>query len=49
MTVKRESTFLRYAANTEILQELLTFLVSECCSRSNAVCADVVMDICQPS
>lgn len=49
VTVKRESTFLRYAANTEILQELLTFLVSECCSRSNAVCADVVMDICQPS
>lgn len=49
VTVRRESTFLRYAANTEVLQELLTFLVSECCSRSSAVCADVVMDICQES
>ncbi len=29
VTVKRESTFLRYTANTDALQELLTFLVSE--------------------
>ena len=49
MNVKRESTFLRYAANTDVLQERLTFLVSGCCSRSSAVRADVVMDICQTS
>jgi len=35
--VKRESTFLRYTANTEALQELLQFLYAECCSRNKAV------------
>ncbi len=48
VTVKRESTFLRYTANTPVIQDLLTFLVAECCSRSQAVCPDVVVDICQP-
>src|SRR5436309_12557073 len=28
--VRRESTFLRYSANTEVLQELLRFLYAEC-------------------
>jgi len=35
--VKRESTFLRYTANSEALQELLQFLYAECCSRNKAV------------
>ena len=35
--VKRESTFLRYTANTEALQEILQFLYAECCSRNKAV------------
>lgn len=35
--VQRESTFLRYSANTESLQELLSFLYSECCSRNQAI------------
>ncbi len=35
--VQRESTFLRYTANTEVLQELLRFLYAECCTRSRAV------------
>jgi DNA-binding transcriptional ArsR family regulator len=35
--VQRESTFLRYTANTEALQELLSFLYSECCTRNKAV------------
>jgi len=35
--VRRESTFLRYTANTEALQELLQFLYAECCTRSKAV------------
>ena len=34
---KREGTFLRYAANTESLQELLGFLYAECCTRSKAI------------
>jgi DNA-binding transcriptional ArsR family regulator len=35
--VRRESTFLRYTANTEALQEVLRFLYAECCTRSNVV------------
>jgi ArsR family transcriptional regulator len=35
--VRRESTFLRYSANAEALQDLLTFLYAECCTRNKAV------------
>src|SRR5205814_10399655 len=35
--VRRESTFLRYTANTEALQEILQFLYSECCTRNKAL------------
>jgi DNA-binding transcriptional ArsR family regulator len=37
VTVRREGTFLRHAANTETLSELLGFLYAECCTRSQAV------------
>ena len=37
LVVKREGTFLRYTANCDALQELLTFLYAECCTRSQAV------------
>ena len=37
VTVRREGTFLRYAANTETLGELLGFLYAECCTRNQAV------------
>jgi DNA-binding transcriptional ArsR family regulator len=37
VTVRREGTFLRYAANTEALQELLGFLYAECCTRNKAI------------
>jgi DNA-binding transcriptional ArsR family regulator len=35
--VTRESTFLRYTANTDALQEVLQFLYSECCTRNKAL------------
>ena len=35
--VQRESTFLRYRANEESLHELLNFLYSECCMRSQTI------------
>ena len=35
--VQRESTFLRYTANTDALQEVLQFLYAECCTRNKAV------------
>ena len=37
VTVRREGTFLWYAANTVVLEELLGFLFAECCSRNKAV------------
>jgi DNA-binding transcriptional ArsR family regulator len=44
--VRRESTFLRYTANTVALQELLQFLYAECCTRNQAVRAEDVVRIC---
>ena len=44
--VRRESTFLRYTANTEALQELLQFLYSECCTRNKAVKLRDIIQIC---
>ncbi len=37
VTVRREGTFLRYAANAEALRDLLAFLYAECCTRNKAV------------
>jgi DNA-binding transcriptional ArsR family regulator len=42
---RRESTFLRYTANTAALEELLGFLFAECCSRTRAVSADAVVKL----
>jgi DNA-binding transcriptional ArsR family regulator len=45
--VNREGTFLRYKANTEALQELLTFLYAECCTRNKAIKPELVVQICK--
>jgi DNA-binding transcriptional ArsR family regulator len=45
--VQRESTFLRYTANTAALQQILTFLYSECCTRNKAVKPKDVVEICR--
>lgn len=47
VTVKRESTFLRYRANTEVLQELLRFLYAECCTRNKALRSEEIVQICR--
>ena len=44
--VQRESTFLRYTANTETLQELLQFLYAECCTRNKALKPREIVQIC---
>lgn len=46
VTVRRESTFLRYFASTQALEKLLGFLFAECCKRSQAVKAEAVIKIC---
>ena len=43
--VTREGTFLRYTANTEVLQELLSFLYAECCTRNKAVKPEMIVQI----
>jgi len=43
--VRRESTFLRYTANTDALEELLGFLYAECCTRNRAVRARDIIQI----
>src|SRR5271167_3614458 len=47
VNVKRESTFLRYTANTEALQELLQFLYAECCTRNKALKPESIIQICK--
>lgn len=45
--VRRESTFLRYTANTEALQGVLQFLYAECCTRNKAVAPRDIIQICK--
>lgn len=45
--VRRESTFMRYTANTEALREILQFLYAECCTRNRAVEPQEIVSICK--
>jgi len=45
--VQRESTFLRYSACADALQELLQFLYAECCTRNQAVKPEQIVQICK--
>src|ERR1700691_132651 len=47
VAVNRESTFLRYTANTEALQQLLQFLYAECCTRNKALKPRDIVEICK--
>jgi DNA-binding transcriptional ArsR family regulator len=47
--VQREGTFLRYTANPEVLQDLLTFLFSQCCAGTRVVEPDKVFELCRPA
>jgi DNA-binding transcriptional ArsR family regulator len=47
ITVRRESTFLRYTANTAALEELLGFLYAECCTRNKAIKPTKITQICK--
>ena len=45
--VQRESTFLRYTANAEALQQLLRFLYAECCTRNKALKPEQIVQLCR--
>lgn len=47
IAVRRESTFLRYRANTAVLEELLGFLYAECCTRNKAIKPAKITQICK--
>lgn len=45
--VRREGTYLRYSANTEVLQQLLRFLYAECCTRNKAIEPQAIARLCK--
>lgn len=47
VNVQRESTFLRYTANTDALEEILQFLFAECCTRNKALLPESVIQCCK--
>jgi DNA-binding transcriptional ArsR family regulator len=47
ISVERESTFLRYSANTSVLEELLGFLYAECCTRNKAIKPSKITQFCK--
>ncbi len=47
VTADREKAFIRYRANTEVLEELLGFLYAECCTRNKAVEAKNITALCK--
>lgn len=47
VTVRRDARYLWYSANTDTLQELLTFLYAECCSRTNAIQPEFIVKLCK--
>jgi ArsR family transcriptional regulator, arsenate/arsenite/antimonite-responsive transcriptional repressor len=47
VTVRRDKKFLWYTANPEVLEELLSFLFAECCSRTKTVKPETILKICR--
>jgi DNA-binding transcriptional ArsR family regulator len=47
VNVRRESTYLWYSANTDTLQELLSFLYAECCTRNKAIEPRAIVQLCK--
>ena len=45
ISMRREGTFLRYSANAESLQQLLTFLYAECCTRSKVIKPEAILHL----
>jgi len=45
--VRRDGTFLWHTANVEALQEILTFLYAECCTRNKAIKPESIVQHCK--
>jgi ArsR family transcriptional regulator, arsenate/arsenite/antimonite-responsive transcriptional repressor len=46
VAVRRESTFLRYTADTATLQKIVGFLFAECCTRNKAIKPEAITCAC---
>ena len=46
VTVRRDTRFLWYTANTDTLKDLLTFLYAECCTRNKALAGADIEELC---
>jgi ArsR family transcriptional regulator, arsenate/arsenite/antimonite-responsive transcriptional repressor len=46
ISVRRESTFLRYTADTATLQQIVGFLFAECCTRNKAIRPEAITCAC---
>jgi DNA-binding transcriptional ArsR family regulator len=49
VSVRRESTYLWYTADTDALREVMNFLYEECCTRTRAVAPETLVQISQSS
>jgi DNA-binding transcriptional ArsR family regulator len=47
VTVRRDKQFLWYSANTWALQDVLSFLFAECCSRSGVIKPESIVSFCK--
>lgn len=47
VNVRRAGTYLWYSANTDALQELLSFLYAECCTRNKAIKPQAITTLCR--
>ena len=47
VTAEREKAFIRYRANTDVLEELFGFLYTECCRRSQAIAPKRIVALCR--
>lgn len=47
VSARRDGSFLWYTANTDALQEVLTFLYAECCTRNKAIKPEAIVQLCK--
>jgi DNA-binding transcriptional ArsR family regulator len=47
VNVRRDSKFLWYTANPEVLKDLLGFLYAECCTRNRAIEPKTILQLCR--
>lgn len=45
--IRRERQFIWYSANSRAMEELLSFLFAECCSRSKVIEPEKIVSICK--